>query len=436
MMLRYWIIVVCVVSLNFLAYSQQRGFNIPLYLDGSLRNTLEQTIDLRDFKAEDFISVSVRLEGENIKTIPFELKLITDKTTYKLKPFHEQFESDEDVFVSELIYLQPEEAGICQLRLDLDTMFNYDIKVNGFIRVFVPQSDIKYKVGISSQKALDKSCICPQPDYIARSDWGNKFLLGPNIYHPPASYTNVTHLIIHHSAGTNTSNNWKGVVASIFDFHVNANKWQDVGYNWLVDPNGVIYEGRGGGDNVIGAHMCGYNKNTMGICVLGDFNLVEPTLESISALEKLLAYKACKEDISADGSSNINSFTGHMHHISGHKQGCSPTHTDCPGHLLFAKMEAIRSETKDYIATECVEVTANEEIITESMLIYPNPAENIFCVKKADQIKIINIQGIDVTSRINKTGENCFEISSLTSGIYFVQVFLNEKWQLSKVVKL
>ncbi|MEZ4907434.1 MAG: hypothetical protein R2771_07300 [Saprospiraceae bacterium] len=40
----------------------------------------------------------------------------------------------------------------------------------------------------------------------------------------------------------------------------------------MIDPNGVIYEGRGGGDNVMGAHMCGHNYNTMGICALGTYS--------------------------------------------------------------------------------------------------------------------------------------------------------------------
>ncbi|MBK8668457.1 MAG: N-acetylmuramoyl-L-alanine amidase [Saprospiraceae bacterium] len=75
------------------------------------------------------------------------------------------------------------------------------------------------------------------------------------------------------------------MVASIFDFHVNTNGWQDIGYNWLIDPNGVLYEGRGGGENVRGAHMCGYNNNTLGVCVMGNFVSLIPSDTAIISLK-------------------------------------------------------------------------------------------------------------------------------------------------------
>ena len=92
--------------------------------------------------------------------------------------------------------------------------------------------------------------------------------------------------------------------------------------------------------------MCGYNNNTLGVCLLGNFEIVSPTSSMLAKLKELLAYKACKESISADGDSDIVSYPGHMHHISGHKDGCSPNYTSCPGIKLYTKLDSMRLETK------------------------------------------------------------------------------------------
>ncbi|MBK6785294.1 MAG: N-acetylmuramoyl-L-alanine amidase [Saprospiraceae bacterium] len=117
-----------------------------------------------------------------------------------------------------------------------------------------------------------------------------------------------------------------------FDYHVNTNGWQDIGYNWLIDPLGNLYKGRGGGEDVRGAHMCGYNNNTMGICVIGTFTSVMPAQEALATLEQLLSYKACQKSFDVQGRADIVSHPGNMFRISGHRDGCSklyrmPRHT-------------------------------------------------------------------------------------------------------------
>lgn len=437
MALRWWFFIVLILGINSLISAQQKGISFPIVFDGADRNLQKHNVDVSLLDITDFIAVSIRLEGKGINNQVVGFNLNTQKKKYILKPFHDQ-EYDENVFVSELIYLQPEEAGIWQITLDISDVLPFEKKLEGFVRIFIPESRNYYKSSAKLKPdVLSRECKCPQPDYTPRSNWGSNFHLNSGIYQPPATYTTVTHLIVHHSAGTNTSSNWKGVVASIFDFHVNTNKWQDVGYNWLIDPNGIIYEGRGGGDNVRGAHMCGYNNNTMGICVLGNFEIVEPSAQTLLALEKLLAYKACKEDISPLGSSNIVSHTGHMHHISGHKQGCAPNYTACPGQFLFTKLETLRIDTKGIIENECAEISANVEFpIESSSFIFPNPVENTFCISKGDLINVMDIHGVDVTSRVLKVENNCVEISDLPSGLYFVQVYFKDKIEIEKILKL
>jgi len=150
-------------------------------------------------------------------------------------------------------------------------------------------------------------------------------------------------------AGSNSVSNWPARASSIWNYHT-SNQWCDIAYNWLIDPNGVLYEGRGGGNNVRGGHACGINTNTMGVCVMGNYQTVNPTSASLSKLVELLAWKC--------GDSNINPTTSSYHppsglnlnHICGHRDGCS---TSCPGNLLYAQLPNVRTDVASYISNGC-----------------------------------------------------------------------------------
>ncbi|MFT4666740.1 MAG: hypothetical protein ACI8YQ_002123 [Polaribacter sp.] len=227
---------------------------------------------------------------------------------------------------------------------------------------FYNPGSLENKLGSETKQANNRAvCTCPQPDFEDRDDWcpaGNC----PEIANP--TITDVTHLIVHHSAGVNSSSDWAGVVRSIWDFHVNVNGWDDIGYNYLVDPSGILYEGRG--NNIRGAHFCGNNGGTMGVCVMGDFTNISPTDNAKSMLKDLLAWKIC--DIDADplemalhASSGLN-----LSRISGHQDGCA---TACPGASFYPQFSAIRSEVNTQINNDCEleELAAPTNLTAESV---------------------------------------------------------------------
>lgn len=280
------------------------------------------------------------------------------------------------------------------------------------------------------------------PEFVPRSSWGYSFGLNENIYKPPAAYTEVTHLIVHHSAGTNTSSNWPGVVASIFDFHVNTNGWQDVGYNWLIDPEGNIYEGRGGGDNVKGAHMCGYNNNTLGVCIIGTYTNVNPSQTSIAALKELLAWKSCQKKINPTGSNSIASYSGYMKNISGHRDGCSPNYTECPGNMIYAILDSIRNSTDNIINSECSPSIAKEEQFNCNNYFYPNPVLNQIvlnneCAYLPIYIEIINSVGNVLTKQTFMNNQKYYlDVSFLTPGLHFLKLYFETKIVTLKLIKM
>lgn len=199
----------------------------------------------------------------------------------------------------------------------------------------------------SPSTTLPQSCPCPPPNFLNRQAW----CPGGNCpEHPNPQTTTVTHLIVHHAASTNTSSDWSAIVRSIWDFHVNTYGWDDIGYNWLIDPNGVVYQGRG--DNIQGAHFCGANSGTVGICLLGNFTNTSPSILAVDQLEALLAWKACDIGIDPEGSAFHASSNQSLPSIAGHQEGCS---TECPGDQFFPLFPQLRTAVKEYQAQSCEE---------------------------------------------------------------------------------
>lgn len=201
------------------------------------------------------------------------------------------------------------------------------------------------------------SCPCPQPNFQNRQNWCPN---GDCTEHPDPSFTPVTHMIVHHSAGTNVSSDWAGVVRSIWDFHVNSNGWDDIGYNWLVDPNGVLYEGRG--DDILGAHFCGTNSGTMGVCVMGDFTGQTASDLAKSKLVELLAWKSCDRNVDPLGVSFHSGSANTLMSISGHRDGCA---TLCPGDMFYPDLPTVRDSVAAFIAQECSELAAPSNLTLE-----------------------------------------------------------------------
>ncbi|VXD17451.1 N-acetylmuramoyl-L-alanine amidase [Marinoscillum sp. 108] len=184
-------------------------------------------------------------------------------------------------------------------------------------------------------------------DPILQEEWRN----GLDAPSYSRSFTDVEHVIIHHAAGSNTNTNYTQVVRDIYIYHTEVNGWSDIGYNYLIAQNGALYAGRdpagGEQDNVLGAHFCGSNSQTMGICLLGNYEAALPTDATWATLQQLAAFKLQKENLDALGSSAHP--LGQVGNIAGHRDGCS---TLCPGGNVYDQLSALRSEV-DGLLSSC-----------------------------------------------------------------------------------
>jgi hypothetical protein len=283
------------------------------------------------------------------------------------------------------------------------------------------------------------ACPCAQPPVSLRSAWCPAGDCPENSSPTP---TVVTHLIVHHSAGSNTSGNWAAVVRAIWDYHVNGNGWSDIGYNYLVDPNGVLYEGRG--NNILGAHFCAKNGNTMGVCVMGDFTNVTPTENAITSLQRLLAWKACDRDIDPLGSAFHPSSGLNLKNISGHRDGCS---TACPGDAFYPLLPEVRQGTANEIATGCIGVVSVDEqrIPATALRLSPNPARDVLQLELNGTWQgELQVQVLDLTQRTllseqsQKNGNRWttqLDVSALPAGTYLLRIDVDAYRGVWKVVK-
>jgi flagellar hook assembly protein FlgD len=157
--------------------------------------------------------------------------------------------------------------------------------------------------------------------------------------------------IVHHTAGTNTYTPAQAaaIVRGIQVYHVQGNGWNDIGYNFLIDRYGTVYEGRAGGmtRNVIGAHAQGFNSGSVGVALIGNFTNATPPKAMQDALVKLLAWRLDVAHIDPSGTVAYTSGGNYkfkagkvvtLRAISGHRD-TGPS--ECPGNMAYALLPTI-----------------------------------------------------------------------------------------------
>ena len=307
---------------------------------------------------------------------------------------------------------------------DIQFRMSKEISTELTIRFFLATEDKdRYQI-----KA--RSVSCDLPEMCERTCWCPTCPIDDS-----PTFTEPTHLIVHHSAGNNESNNFATVVEFIWDLHVNTNGWDDIGYNWLIDPNGNLYQGRS--DNAQGAHFSCINENTVGICVIGDYSLEPPTEASLSTLVNLVAYEATEHMIDVNAQSYhvtgdfiLENLAGHLDG-SGSSNACSTT--VCPGGSFYPLLEDIRLQVSELSCYNIVSSTAEENDI-EDIDVYPNPTHQ-YLYLVSEKLSKESLEVIDVCGRsvgfVNPEGAN--DLSHLKAGVYFL-IYDGELYE--KIIKL
>jgi hypothetical protein len=199
-------------------------------------------------------------------------------------------------------------------------------------------------------RGTDAEAFVGQPGIISRAQWG----ADESWRECCPRYADNVHLaFVHHTVNSNSYSRSESaaLVRGVYRFHAKDRGWSDIGYNFIVDRYGQIFEGRAGGITlpVIGAHTLGFNTGSTGISLLGDFTSSTPTGAMVSALQNVLAWKLDVHGVPPTGtvtriSAGSDKYppgqAASFNRISGHRDGQS---TSCPGARAYALLPSIRS---------------------------------------------------------------------------------------------
>ncbi len=190
---------------------------------------------------------------------------------------------------------------------------------------------------------------------VTRKQWGAKEKL---VKCKTERSNGVKGFYVHHTSGSNSYSKAQApaIIRGYLAFHTQDRGWCDIGYNFLVDRFGTMYEGRAGSINeaVVGAHASGFNTNTLGLSVMGTFNSAAPPAAAQASAKRLIAWKANQYGFDPTGKMTLTSAGGSttkyaagksatLNTVPGHRD---TSYTDCPGDSFYKKLPTLRKGIK------------------------------------------------------------------------------------------
>jgi hypothetical protein len=208
------------------------------------------------------------------------------------------------------------------------------------------------------------STATAEPSIVSRGGWG----ADPAYMTWTPQFYATKKLIVHHTATSDNYTDRAGAEAqirSIYYYHSVTQDWGDIGYNFLIDKFGTIYEGRysrdyaganptgddATGRGVTAAHTAGWNSGTVGVALLGTLTSHDATPAARNALTRLLAWEASRNGINPEATETfVNPVSGATitsPNIAGHRDYAA---TACPGDTFYPTLPGIRRDVAALIA--------------------------------------------------------------------------------------
>lgn len=206
---------------------------------------------------------------------------------------------------------------------------------------------------VAQSTPLAGAAVPRSVDISTRAAWGAA---------PPSdqvSYGSTIDLaVVHHSVSANDygPSAVPGMIRSIQAFHMQGRGWSDIGYNFVVDRFGGVWEGRAGSLDgpTIGAHAGGFNTNSVGVVVLGDYSSASPSGAAIESVSRVAGWKLASHGTNPVGTVTRVAGTGstryapgttvNLPRVVGHRDVGS---TSCPG-SVWNTLGSIRPRAQDW----------------------------------------------------------------------------------------
>ena len=180
-----------------------------------------------------------------------------------------------------------------------------------------------------------------RPAIVSRAAWG----ADESLMTRPPEYRPVRAAIVHHTVTSDGGVDPAAIVRAIYRYHAIYREKGDIGYNYLVDHLGNIYEGRYGGPRVVGSHAGMYDYGSVGVAVIGDHQTTPIPGPALDALVRTLAWQCSENGIDPLGQAYLVDRV--LPGIMGHRDCCA---TACPGATAYAQLPELRSRVADSMA--------------------------------------------------------------------------------------
>ena len=279
-----------------------------------------------------------------------------------------------------------------RVEFELITPSDDDIKVKR-IGLFLKVPEIIENNRIPNKSLLNKNSQIIKPTIISRAEWGAR---------PPQSgYSDMPYynkLTLHHSAGFSADNLEEGIaqMQAIQIFHQDVRGWSDIGYHFVIDKAGNIYQGRP--ETVLGAHTSGANTGNIGTCVLGCYH--PPASDNYFCYDEL-------SNVSDESIIKLFAWVSDAYNVQpnvlkGHRDYYDFAYTSCPGDNLWTLLPELRLEIESY---------KNFGPVPSTFFLYqnfPNPFNNkteiVFDIAKEEkyELAIYDIGGKKIKSITNQ----------------------------------
>ncbi len=262
--------------------------------------------------------------------------------------------ADGGVVSTEPLWVSGGADGV-DVRVSGDGAASQDVEVT-LIEPQTTDADAPGARAAADPAASASASVVGLPPVTSRAQWGADESLRTSRC-PQVAYTGAPKVaFVHHTAGTNTytAGESAAIMRGIYYHHTQVQGWCDIGYNMLIDKFGQVFEGRAGGldRSVLGAHAAGFNADSFGVAVLGNYSTAQPSAAVTRALGDVIAWKMGLEHISSPRGTAVLTSAGRsgtslyeagaavaLPVITGHR---SVGGTECPGAYLNAALPALR----------------------------------------------------------------------------------------------
>ncbi len=268
------------LKILFLSLLLTTGSTWAQFLDGAAKVELEQTTRLEKNVRGTMVSGSSKMYSAGMKVEGVALRFSSDSLPEEVQFRFQSEEGKWSPYKKARLFPEPQSMRYIATYRDADLL---DRSIQFQFRIIVTRGDVillsgglmfpdeeVYPQGVLPPKIL-KSLQVEKPRIITRAEWGA---------HPPKyEYRNQPYfdkLTLHHAAGwaARSLEEGKKQVLAIQEFHQEGRGWNDIGYHFVVDMAGNIYQGRP--ETVVGAHVGGANTGNTGVCILGCYHPPEP----------------------------------------------------------------------------------------------------------------------------------------------------------------